>query len=315
MSGLMTFDANQVNTTGAFLVSELEKLDQTMHVPLYNVTWGRDINIRPDVAITDKMSSFTLTDFATVGGAKANGKNFISGKTTVIANVQVGTKKIALPLNLWALGLLYSIIDLQSSIKLGRSIDATQHEGMRIKWQMDTDEQVYIGDKDMGVKGMLNLDGVPAINSAVSWMTATPDQIRDEISSFLNEAWKNTGYSVCPAELRIPPEVFSRLSSQIVSSAGNISLLKYLEENTIANSINGKPLNIQPLKWCKGIGAAKKDRVMAYTNQTQFIRFPMVQLTSTPIQYVDLHQKSIYYGALGAVEAVYPETISYMDGV
>jgi hypothetical protein len=40
-------------------------------------------------------------------------------------------------------------------------------------------------------------------------------------------------------DLLIPPEQFSLLASTIVSSAGNQSLLTYLETNTIAYHQNG----------------------------------------------------------------------------
>ena len=43
----MTFDQATVDGTGAFLVHELERLDQTLNLPLVNFTWSRDIQLRP----------------------------------------------------------------------------------------------------------------------------------------------------------------------------------------------------------------------------------------------------------------------------
>lgn len=56
---MMTFDQRTVDSSGAFLVGELERLDQTMHEPLASVTWSRDIDLRSDVSIADETSSFT----------------------------------------------------------------------------------------------------------------------------------------------------------------------------------------------------------------------------------------------------------------
>ncbi|MDG3554300.1 hypothetical protein NXF50_29320, partial [Klebsiella pneumoniae] len=47
----MTFDQATVDGTGAFLVHELERLDQTLNLPLVNYTWSRDIQLREDVSI------------------------------------------------------------------------------------------------------------------------------------------------------------------------------------------------------------------------------------------------------------------------
>ena len=53
-------------------------------------------------------------------------------------------------------------------------------------------------------------------------------------------------------------------------------ILKFLEENTIALKVNGKPLNIQPIKWLTGLGSGGDDRMVAYTNNVSRVRFPIV---------------------------------------
>lgn len=178
-----------------------------------------------------------------------------------------------------------------------------------------TDEQVYIGDTAKGAKGLLNLPQVTPTNAAKTFATSTPDEIRAAINQVLSNAWVRSAYSKVPEDLLIPPEQYSFLASTIVSSAGNQSLLTYLETNTIAFHQNGKPLNIRPVKWVIGRGVANKDRMVAYTNDKKFVRFPMVPLQSVPIQYRGLYQLVTYYGKLGAVEPVYPETLNYMDGI
>jgi hypothetical protein len=58
-----THDGRFVDSTGAFLVGELERLDQTLHAPLAAVTYGRDIDMREDVTMADDVSSFTLSTY------------------------------------------------------------------------------------------------------------------------------------------------------------------------------------------------------------------------------------------------------------
>lgn len=180
---------------------------------------------------------------------------------------------------------------------------------------MDTDEQVYIGDSAKGAKGLLNLSQVTPTNATKTWATSTADEIRASINQVLSNAWARSAYSKVPEDLLIPPEQYSFIASTIVSSAGNQSLLTYLETNTIAYHQNGKPLNIRPVKWMKGRGVGGTDRMVAYTNDKKFVRFPMVPLQSVPIQYRGLYQLVTYYSKLGAVEPVYPETLNYMDGI
>ncbi|HDU1552173.1 TPA: DUF2184 domain-containing protein [Klebsiella pneumoniae] len=311
----MTFDQATVDSSGAFLIGELERMDQTLNIPLTSQTWSRDIQLREDVSIADEMSSFTNTTFAAAGTPNANGKNWISPLATAIAGINVDIEKKGFPLELWGMELGWTVIELNAAAQVGRPIDTQKYDGMQLKWNMDTDEQVYIGDAAKGAKGLLNLSQVTPTNATKTWATSTPDEIRASINQVLSNAWTRSAYSKVPEDLLIPPEQYSFLASTIVSSAGNQSLLTYLETNTIAYHQNGKPLNIRPVKWMKGRGVGGTDRMVAYTNDKKFVRFPMVPLQSVPIQYRGLYQLVTYYGKLGAVEPVYPETLNYMDGI
>lgn len=311
----MTFDQATVDSSGAFLVHELERLDQTLNLPLTSQTWSRDIQLREDVSIADEISSFTNTTFAAAGTPNANGKNWISPLATAIAGINVDIEKKGFPLELWGMELGWTVIELNAAAQVGRPIDTQKYDGMQLKWNMDTDEQVYIGDSAKGAKGLLNLSQVTPTNATKTWATSTADEIRASINQVLSNAWARSAYSKVPEDLLIPPEQYSFIASTIVSTAGNQSLLTYLETNTIAYHQNGKPLNIRPVKWMKGRGVGGTDRMVAYTNDKKFVRFPMVPLQSVPIQYRGLYQLVTYYGKLGAVEPVYPETLNYMDGI
>lgn len=50
-------------------------------------------------------------------------------------------------------------------------------------------------------------------------------------------------------------------------------------------SVNGKPLDIQPSKWCVGRGAAGKDRMMTYTQAGSRVRTISAALQRTPLEY------------------------------
>lgn len=313
---MQTFDQQTIDGTGAFLVGELERLDQTLNAPLVSYTWSRDIQLREDVSIADDISSWTNTSFAAAGtGANPNGKNWVGKDSTAIAGVNVNIDKDGNPLNLWGMELGWTVIELEAAQQVGRPIDTQKYDGMQLKWQMDNDEQVYIGDSALNLKGLLNLTGIQPNNAPKTWAASTNDEILDSVNGILTDAWLNSAYSVVPTELRIPPKQYSLLASRKVSDAGNMSLLTYLSTNTIAFHNNGQPLDIKPIKWLAGRGVAGKDRMLAYTNDKKYIRYPLVALRSIPIQYRGLYQLVTYYGKLGAVEPVYRETIAYVDGI
>ena len=271
------------------------------------------------MTIGDETSSFTNSTFAAVGGINPNGKNFIGKTTNAISGVALDIGKTPQPLHLWAMELSYTIPELESSQRVGRPVDSQKYEAIKMKHQMDIDEQVYIGDAQIGCKGLVNNDAVITPSSvtggAFATNTSAPDTILAQVNKLLNDSWAKTGWSVCPSELRLPPAQFAQLVSQKVSSAGNVSVLQFLKDNSLSLSINGKPLNIQPLKWLVGAGAANADRMVAYTNDKSRVRFPMVPLQRTPLEFRSIFQATTYFGRLGQVEFVYPETIAYADGI
>jgi hypothetical protein len=323
-----------VDSTGAFLVGELERLDMTLHAPLAAVTWGRDIDLREDVTIADEVSSFTLSTFASQGGLGAgngvgNGKAWIGKNTDQITGVSADISKIPHQLNPWAMELKYTILELESAAKLGRPVDQQKFEGLQLKHQMDIDEQVYIGDISLGVTGLVNNSLVTNVSNAANgaagsskWSTKTPDEILADVNAWLSSVWAASAWAVMPSRLMLPPAQFGYISTQKVSSAGNMSILKYIQENNLLVTSGKGQLEILPLKWLIGSGVGGTigttgtvDRAVVYTKDKQRVRYPMTLLQRTPIQFDSIYHKTTYFCRLGAVEVVYPETIGYFDGI
>ena len=325
---MMTYDKYTIDSTGAFLIGELERLDQKLHEPLVAVTWGRDIDLREDVSIADEASSYTNSTFAAAGGVSPKGKNWIGKDSNAIPGIGLDIGKTVSPLYLWGTEISYSIPELLSAQQLGRPVDEQKFAGMQLKWQMDIDEMVYIRDTDFTKYGLINstavTTGFVALNAGATsrlWTAKTPAEILLDVNALLNSCWQAAGFAVCPSKLLLPPSQFSYITSQVVSTAGNISILKFLAENCISNSINGKPLDIQPLKWATARGTAAgspltaTDRMIAYTQDKIRVRYPLVPMQRTPLEYRSIFHMTTYFGRLGVLEVVYPETLYYADGV
>ncbi|EPR3711071.1 major capsid family protein [Providencia stuartii] len=311
---MFTVDRATIDSAGVFLVGELERMDQTLNLPLTSVKWTRDMPLRSDISIADEVSSFTNTDFASVGGPNPNGKNWMGKKGTAIAGIELSIDPTRNNLTPWAQEVGWTVLELASAQKLGRPIDTQKYEGMKLKWQMDTDEQVYIGDSELGVPGLLNLPSVSPVAAAAAWTATTdPDVIVQDINLVLTDAWVRSGYAVCPGKIGLAPELFGLLASKKVSSAGNISVLEYVKINTIAFQENGEPLEIVSMKFASKRGAGGAHRIVAYTQDEKYVRFPMVPLLNTPLEYRGMQQLTVYYGKLGQVETPYSNTISYLD--
>jgi hypothetical protein len=328
-----THDGKTADSTGAFLVGELERLDQTLHEPLAAVTWGRDIDLREDVTIADEVSSFTQSTYGSAGGLGAGngigtGKAWIGKNTDQISGIALDIAKVPNPLRPWALELKYTVLELESAAKVGRPVDQQKFEGLQLKHQMDIDEQVYIGDTTTNDKGLLNNANVTPVNfvagavGATQWNQKSPDEILADVNTALTTVWAASGWAVVPSRILIPPAQFGYISTAKVSNAGNVSILKYIQDNSLLTTTGKGKLDILPVKWAIGAGVGGTigttgtvDRLAVYTKDIKRVRYPMTLLQRTPVQYDSIYHKATYFCRLGVVEVVYPETIGYFDGL
>lgn len=305
-------DAETISATGVFLVGELERLDSRIYEPIADFTYGRDIDLRKDVTIADEVSSFIQSEYmGGFGGTGAGKKSFIKGPDSTPARVSVSLKKVATPLTLWGMEVAYTIFELQKAMQAGRPIDAQKHSAMRMKHQLDIDTQVYVGDDEVGVKGLLNSDQVTHENVG-TWTDSTDVKtVIGYFNNILEKAWKATQYNRIPKNLLVPPAIFGKLvSTQLTNTEMN--LLRYVEANNLSVA-NGGTLTIRPVRWLADATLFSTPRIVAYTKAEDVVRFPLVPIASLSVQYRNFEQAVPYFAALGGVEFVRPEMVYYAD--
>ncbi len=312
----------------AFYVNQLENLDRRLYMPLTSVSWGRDIKLRPGISLSDESTSFIQSTFAASGtlsqGNGASGGNlpWISAETTAIPGVSIDGQKTVAPLRLLAREISYTEVELERSQRLGQPIDAQKMDAFNIMQQMNTDQMVYIGATEVSQTGLVNSDSTvthgavaAGVSGSTTWALKTPDEILDDVNTLLTSAWAASAYAVCPGKLLLPPVQFALITERKVSSAGNVSILKYLKDNCIALSINGVALDIQPVKWLVGRGVGPTDRMVVYTNEESRVRFVMVPVRRYTTYYMGIRFIAPYIWAYGGMEIPYPECIQYADGI
>ncbi|MHC3068675.1 DUF2184 domain-containing protein [Klebsiella pneumoniae] len=313
---MKTFDS-----TLAYYVNQLDNLDKKLYEPLFSVTWGRDIKLRTGITMANESTSFIRSTIGAVGTQNATGKPWISPNTTTLPGVSINGERVTLPLRLLGQEVSYSSVELERSQLLGQPIDAQKFNALNTIYQMATDEMIYVGDTAVGAEGLVNSTLVTSgsvpngTGGSPLWINKTPDEILKDVNDMITAAWQASGFAVCPDKLLLPPAQFAYISSQKISTAGNVSILTFLEDNSISLRVNGRKLDIQPLKWLTGRGTGGADRMVAYTNDEERVRFPMVPIRRETPYYLGIKFNAPYIWAFGEVEFVYPETAVYRDGI
>jgi hypothetical protein len=308
----------------AYYINQLDNLDKRLYEPLVAVSWGRDIKLRAGITMSNESTSFIRSSLAAPGTLQNSVGNmpWISAESSAIPGISINGERIVTPLRLLAREVSFTSVELERSQLTGQPIDTQKLDALNLTYQMNTDQMVYIGSPDVGASGLVNnasvvVDVLPATGTGSSslWINKSPAQILQDVNSELSAAWLASAYAVCPSKMLLPPAQFALLASTIVSSAGNMSILEFLKKNSIALNINGRELDIQPVKWLAGAGVSGADRMLVYTDSEDRVRFPMVPIRRETSYYQGIRFTAPYLWAFGEVEIVYPETIRYADGL
>jgi hypothetical protein len=338
-----TRDGKVHDTSGAFMVGELERLDQTMHQPLSSISWDRDIPVRDDVTLGDEVTSFTQSTFGTPSGAGTGSaigqkRSFIGKKSTAVPEMEIDINKQTLPLLPWGEGVAYSLPELASAAQTGRPIDSQKIDALNREHQLQTDAQAYLGWTENSTYGLINNTNVitptnfpNGAGGHSQWgpvganAAKAPGEILTDLATLAYTPWAASGFAVRPNRILLDPNNFNYISVTPATTAGSKSILAYFLESYNADT-NSEPLRILPLKWLTGAGAGgtllqqgTTNRAISYHKfagdwKQSYVRFPMTMLQRTPVQFDGLWHKLYYWGRMGAVEFVYPETVAYMDG-
>lgn len=318
--GMLTFDKQTLDSTGSFLIGELERLDPILHLPLMEVSWDEDIDVRTDVTIGDDLSSYTVSSFAAQPGVAGSEISWVGKRANAIPSVDIDTGKTAQRIEPWARSIDWTIYELEASKLLNRPIDEQKHEALQRKWNFDLDHVTYVGDTVMAMNGMLNHPLMTNVANAItgSWSSATPNLVLADFNELLTSVAGFSALAVMPDTVLLAFPDLTLLASSLISSAGNISVLEFLLRNNAskAASVN---LKIKGRKWLVGTsntfgglagrGPTSKNSMMAYRKDKRYIRIPVVPLLRTNLEFRDIRQLVTYYGRIGQVEAVYPETM------
>lgn len=324
--GMLTFDQQTLDSTGAFLVGQLERLDPILHMPLMEVSWDEDIDIRTDVTIADDLSSYTVSTFAAAPGVPGSEISWVGKRANAIPSVDIDIGKTAQRVEPWARTLDWTLYELEAGKLLGRPIDEQKHIALQRKWNLDLDHVTYVGDGQMNMNGLLNHSLLTNTANALNgtWASATPNQILADVNEILTSTAAFSALAALSDVLLLAFPDLTLLASSLISSAGNISVLEFILRNN-ASKAAGVALSIRGRKWLVGsansfgglAGRAptNKNCMLAYRKDKNYVRIPVVPLLRTNLEFRDIRQMVTYYGRIGQVELVYPETVARRSNI
>lgn len=316
-------DAASVAGGMAFLVGELEKRDEKLHEPLTSITWPRDMPVKTGGGWVDSVSVFDVS-YATTGGTN---EGFIGNETNDLPIMQADIGKDSYKVLQWGQILRVPLIDQAKLQKIGRNLDDILNKGLHLAHDKMLDKCVYTGNSAANTQGLVNNTNVTAVTAAAhttggtdtEWSNKTPDEILADVNRAMVATWAASEYDISGManHILIPPEQYAYIVHTKVGVTGDKSILTYLLENNIGKN-QGIDLVIAPCRWCDGAGTGSSDRLVAYCNDYDRVRFEitvplqrlMTQASAEQVAYL-----TPYVTQFSELQWPYYQHAMYIDGI
>jgi hypothetical protein len=308
----------------AFLVSELEKRDTKVREPLTSVTWMRDVPVKSGGGWVENTSNL-FVDYALSG---PNGLGIQANNRTDIPIIQANLTKDIYPVFSWGNILKVNFIDMKKLENVPRSLDDMYDKGLKLSWNKALDQVTYVGPiNTTAIPGLVNNPNVAAgsvvlgASGSTLWSKKTPMEILADVNTAMVTTVAASNYDVTGManHLLIPWAQYALISNQIVSSAGNVSILTYLLENNIGKT-QGIDLKIFPCRWCLGAGSGSTDRMVCYVNNDDRVQLditvPIQRIMTVPnITQGGGSYDTLFQGQFGMVKFLYLQSALYQDSI
>jgi len=321
LPGNMMLDANSISGGMAFLVGELEKRDEKLHEPLTSITWPRDMPVRTGGGWVDSVSVF---DVSYASGEGSN-DGLIGGETNDLPMIQADISKDSYRVFQWGHIVSVPLIDQQRLQKIGRSLDDILNKGLHLVHDKMLDRNVYTGISKSGAYGLVNDPLISTVSAATkaatgtTWAVATPDEILADVNAVLLATWEASemDLSGMANHILVPPAQYTLLVERKVGVTGDKSILQFLLENNLGKN-QGNDLFIAPSVWCKAAGTGNTDRLVAYCNNEDRVRFDItvpLQRLLTQASAAHLAYLTPYVTQFSELQWPYRQHAMYMDGI
>lgn len=309
------------STGMAFLVGELEKQDPRLLEPLTSITAPRDVVMKPGGGWVSNTSN-VFVDYATTGDDE---DSIIGGETTNIPVSQANITKDMFKVHTFAEILRAPLFDDLKLKQVGRSLTQILDDGLRLNYNKLIDRNAYIGISKTNTTGLVNNPNVTTslvtagASTKTTWKDKTPMEILNDVNTIITACWAAAEYDLTgmPNQILIDPQNYAYIASEIVSSAGNRSILDYLLENNIAKN-QGRDLKIFPSRWCVGAGVGATNRMVAYVNEENRVNMdltvPLSRVMTAP-NVQSASYETLYAAQIGQLKILYTQTIRYGDGI
>lgn len=157
------------------------------------------------------------------------------------------------------------------------------------------EQTVFFGDASVGFRGFLNYNGITVTNAKqgaandTEWTTKTGLEMVADVNDALTKVWEDSKGVFLPNCVFLPLAQYSLLANTPMALSNQASTfasaLSYLKVNNLYSNTRGGELEIIPIRYLKGAGAAGADRMVVQdrSKKNQGLPFPLPYTVQAPV--------------------------------
>jgi len=210
----------------------------------------------------------------------------------------------------------YSLQEIRASARAGTSLDQKKAAAARRAIEVQIDRILAVGDTATGLRGLLNQPNalsytVPADGTGASalWSAKTPTLILRDMVGICEYIVTQTNEIEMPNMLLLPRAQYTRIRTTRFDTNSDKTILQWFQETYPGVMVD---------TWYRlaGAGAGPSDRMVAYSMTPDHLQAAVPQeFEQLPVQERGLEFVVPCHARVGGVQAYYPLSIAYGDGI
>lgn len=215
------------------------------------------------------------------------------------------------------IGYGWGLEEISQAVMLGRNLPGDDAVAARRAYEEMVYRTLLFGDASKNFTGLFNAPGVPVATAPTDWLTATPDQIIEQLNNMLIGQFTGTLFTSMADTVLLPYDRFLRLASTPRSAESDTSILTWYLANNPYTALTGRPLRIRGIQGLQTAGAGATHRAVAYRRDPNVVKahIPMPHRFLPVYQAGPLRWEVPGIFRLGGTDVRRPLDVSYLDGI
>ena len=302
-----------------YLEAALVKVEPEIIRPLAKYTWTRDLPSGNDLDRTVEAIALTrITNGSGQGTSAVGGRSWLAKGANDLKGVDYDMTAEAIRVFTAGREASWTGMELERAAQFGVKVDTERVEIISDIFQQEAQAVGYLGDESNGIKGLLNHGSVETITGE-GLLAASKVETAKLMAAFDNAmraAEENAGDNVVPSTLLVCPSDFVLLHSIKVDTGNTnvVSMIEYIEKYSYG-AVSRGGMKVEKVKELKGIGGSKKNRMLFYTPETQYLKYNVLPIWREKTYDKGLQYCAAYVWRIAEVQLRHPETLLYVDGI